>query len=529
MTREDQSLLYGRTIVAHVGDQPSNFSLPEIIATLLSGRGDIGSFPNLAAEQRQHWYRFMVRCAVRALEGITGDTGSLRGADADALGKEIRGILEEATGGTRAWMLFHDDWGSPAFLQPPTPGGKPPEIEYKPRGVSLLTSTLGSKNHERKSDAVRSLDPEEALYALVEFQLGVIFGGRGNYESQLTGSRSGAGSGPPFMGARIGRGLSETFRHDVAVFRESMPSIRNELRVRGDVWALWTIPWDGSSQIGRADLHPAFVPMARQIRLGAPEDGVVRDVWFRPSSKSRVDDPTDTGNYGDPMMPLALNSAGAQKVRGVLSKGFDYREVADLLTSSNDKWASPSVRALGGTDGRADVAVLFEGLAFEQGKTVGFHRREVVLPTSGSRRGFLRLTEEAPDTVREVHRRMLEDVQIVGRVLRTAVRIYRHDDPKPRTGKLDDGGASIATRALEQRVNSAYLPRLFQAAEDEGAGKSSGAEWRSGWRSSLAKWGREAFEEALPAIPTAAASRFRRLSNADAYLRNALNKFQEAM
>src|SRR5690606_25377302 len=143
------------------------------------------------------------------------------------------------------------------------PDGAAPEFGYAPNWPSILTSAIGSKNHERKSDVDRALTPEQLAYALVEYQTGVIFGGRGNYGSQSMGSASGAGSGTPLMGVRIGSGYRQTRRHDVVVFLDRWSYIRDRLIARGRGWALWTLPRDGESCLPAEQLEPAFIPLAR--------------------------------------------------------------------------------------------------------------------------------------------------------------------------------------------------------------------------------------------------------------------------
>ena len=272
-----------------VGGKTRILPLATLLATLLAGDTEIDSFPILTAEQRGHWNRFLVRCAAKALHELGLSVEQARRRGAEALAAEIldalRGIAPES-----AWLLHQPEPARPGFLQIPTPDGKPPgkSNNYSERPASLLTSTIGGKNHERKADVARELTPEQAAYALIEYQFSAVYGGRGNYETQLLGSRSGAGSGVPFMGPRIGDSRAETFRHDVGVLLGGWQRTAAELQ--GSVWALWVERWDGKGQLGSERLDPAFIPVARMVRLAVPEDGVFRTVWFRPTDTGRVRD-----------------------------------------------------------------------------------------------------------------------------------------------------------------------------------------------------------------------------------------------
>lgn len=438
----------------------------------------------------------------------------------------LRAAAGDPDGSRGAWSLHQPDAGLPGFLQPPTPGGGAPEREkYALNTPSLLTSAIGSKNHERKVDAARSLDAEQAVYALVEFQLGAVFGGRGNYGSQIMGSASGAGSGSPFMGVRLGSGENESFRHDVDVLLSWWGRIRDEHGLRGTVWALWTEPWDGESSLPSQRLEPAFIPLARLVRLGPPTDGgAFEAVWFRATNKARVDDRSGGGNLGDPFTPRVPDAKNPEqlKVRGALEGGYGYTEVANLLFHTDAKRPgipSPSVLAARGTlsDGRQDVRVLFEGTAFEQGKTVGFYRREVLLPLSAD----AWLSEEPVPAIREVNDDLLTAVRQVKSALNGAARILLSGEPKLRDG---DGG-KIAPPAdwFDAAVDREYLDWLLRAAERHARSDDA---WRGEWARRLEVLALEAFRQTAGAVPTATARRYERTVRAQSWLERRLRRIR---
>lgn len=509
--------------------QVSGLSLPELIALLLTADDPIRSFIGLAAEQRSHWYRFLVRCATRALRDRGATHREWGGSD--ELVERIRSGLLEAGGSPEAWQLHVPDIAHPAFLQPPVQSGHGfatlAEAGYTEKPISMLTALLGSKNFERKSEAVRSLSGAELVYALVEFQGGVIFGGRGNYETQLTPSRSGKGSGVPFMGLRLPEGLGATFQRDVALFLRAQSHIRSQLGLDGTVWALWCEPWDGERSLLSTSLDPAFIPMARMIRVGPKgDDGRYRDLWFRTSGGSRVNDVSDGALYGDPFTPTIPNprAAGGRKVRGVMEGGFPYPEAAELMgLSERDVAPSDTVRAFleePGSDQRPDVQVEFEGVAFEQGKTLGFYRRMLPLRDTG---GVAGVFMPDPEPYRAAHGRMLGMVKEAKSILRGAARIMVGGEPRPRSG--DEAVAGIPTLELDAFADEgdAYLQHLIEygrreEAEDRG--------WDREWAIQVSEWARQAFHRALPLLVAPSGQRIRREADAMNYLEGRLWKLR---
>lgn len=499
-------------------------ALPDLLARLIAGP-QIARLPAVAAAQRGQFWRFMVRCAAKSLHelGVTVDEAAQLPPDdlATRMRKELRTAAGDPDGSRGVWSLYQPDPAQPGFMQPPTPDGTDPPESYARNTLSSLTSAIGSKNHERKNDSTPVLGPEETFYALLDLQMGAIFGGRGNYGSQLMGSASGAGSGSPFMGARIGSGENETFRHDTAVLLESWDMIAEELALRGPVWALWAEKWDGTTSLPSSSLDPAFIPVARLVRLGPPtSDGAFDTVWFRPTIKARVQDLTGGGNMGDPFTPLIpdAKSADLLKVRGTLEGGYDYREVMNLLFGVDPKRParpSPSARALVRSryTNRPDVRVVFEGTAFEQGKTVGFHRREVLLP--GDSRAYL--NDSQP--LRQIHGELMERVRRVKSALNGAGRVLLAGVAKPREGDGDKIAASATL--LETAVDSAYLGVLLDAARRSSDGDDS---WRAGWAQQLSDWALAAFHDGMAAIPRATARRYEREVHAWSWLHRQLRE-----
>lgn len=513
-TARGPSVLTEPFFTVRSGDVDRQRSLAALLADLLTG-SPVSGFPLVAAEQHGHWYRFLVRCGARACHAAGLDPRSA-GHERSDLETALTETLTGAVGGSQAWCIHDSDPTAAAFLQPPSPEGLPFEKGYKPFTCSLLSCLIGSKNHERKIDVGRSLTPEGAAYALVEHQCGSIFGGRGRYASQLMGSASGKGSGTPFIGVMLPEGLSATFRHDVGLFLDRWSRVQNDHKMRGAVWALWSAPWDGISSLPASELDPAFIPMARMVRLAPPgPDGRYDTVWFRASKAARVADHTEGGDLGDPFLATVPDpkQPDRQKVRGTMDTGYDYREVVRLLFGI-DARPAPVIRALrhGPVTLDARAVAVFEGVAYEQGKTGGFFRREVLLPVD-TVRSFL----EQPEPLHEVHAFMLLRVNEAKTAVRGAGRILLAGNAAPRHGDRDK--VESAAALLEATVDSSYLDRLMEYARIR---QSGDGDYQGNWVRWLHDQALDAFRKTQGEIPTPSAQRLQREITAEAWLRRRL-------
>lgn len=504
-----------------VAGERVSMSLPQLLADLTTG-SDIGSYPLVSAEQRSYWLRFQVRCAARAMRTAGLELAEAGAMPAPELATQLRTALLQHSDVTD-WELYQPDPSLPGFLQPPTPTAAAPEADgYRADDCGLLTQIIGTKGHERKVAVGRRLQSELMIYAMLEYQTGVIFGGRGNYESQLTGSRSGAGSGTPYMGAWIDGSYSATFRHDLGVMLDRWDQTA-EYQL-GPIWALWREPWDGASQIQSVRLDPAFIPLARLIRLDEPMGGVFETVWFHASERSRVNDLTDGGRLGDPYTPLVPDPKGGHmKVRGTLEKGYDYLEVVRSLFGVDGAVRSPSADALlGNPPNLADLRVVFEGMAFEQGKTRGFHRRELRLPRQRSR--LMRLPAQLP-LIPALHQQMLAQTTKSKRALRSALALLLSHNPLARDSDREKMG--VAINSLDTRIDAVYIDFLIDAATSE-EGEDATQAYRQ-WLFDIIVMGRpgqhdSVFANAIRSLPRSVGRQFEDEVRSEAYLRARLRR-----
>lgn len=488
--------------------------LSSLLAHLLTN-SDAVALPRIPIDQHGPVWRFLVRSAAQALHDLRSGLPEPKG-DCDALAALLASALGAAAGADGAFMLYNPIGGGPAFLQPPVAGGaNPAEAGYQKGSAARLALAVGGKNHERKKETDRSLSAEALIYALIAYQSGVIYT-KGNYAAQLMGSATGKGAGMPFMGVRFDGPLERSFRHDVAVMLDRWEDVRRERGLAGTVWALWTLPWDGEVALGSEQLTPGFIPCARLVRIdSADADGRYGDVWFMPSRKARVEDRTQGSGLGDPFLPQVPHPKrpGDYKARGTMGTGYRYDEVARLLFGGEDGRGrpSPSVAAVLDAVDAGTVRVIFEGMAFDQGKTLGFHRREVLLPEGN----LLDLRE--PDLLREMHGAFLRHVKEAQGALRGAARILLQGVPRKRPG--DEAKAEFGATALQHAVDDVYLDALLEAVRRHRSGDASGLE---DWAGRVRDMALAVFEQTKASLPTPSTQRLRRQIDAESFLRRKL-------
>ncbi len=469
------------------------WTLPDVIARLLDAR--LTELRGVSAIQRQFVWRLLVRCAAFATRNdspasLTVDT--------------ICDRLAEATPDRDAWSLYRADGGA-AFLQVPMGTDSPAASGYKLEDLSRLTVIPGGKNHEFKRGVAARLSPSDTLYALVEYQFGSIFT-KGNYASQIMGSATGKGSGSPFM-APWWPSLGAAFLAHVSASLDHSAYVRDVLGITGDVWALWTLPWPGQKEgMPGVRLAPHFIPLARRVRLDvASSSGQFERLWFSASEGPRVADHTMGSGLGDAFTPFVVRDARV-KVRGVMGTGFDYREVARLLLDAPiDPRGSKSFAVAHAARVSTDemLPVLMEGVAFDQGKTIGFHQRFIVLP---------RLSVLDPEPHALLLDAMLTDAKAAESTLAAAARVWMSGSAKPKKG--DRSRVDHCRSYLTQRIDSLFfseIAALMRNASEQGS--IDGAQGR--WRRALRASARRALDEVMASTPVPTARRFERAAMAE--------------
>ena len=490
--------LFDVTVDGAVG----SLTLPELIIGLRDAR--VTALRGVSAVQRQFVWRLVVRCAVRASAEVPLSELTVA---------EVRERLAASTPDVDCWALYRKDAGA-AFLQVPLAAPTPAEAGYKPEDLSRLTIIPGGKNHEFKRGVAARLSPCDTLNALVEYQFGSIFT-KGNYASQIMGSTTGKGSGVPFM-APWWPSLGVSFLSHVTSSRAHAQFARDVHGMSGAVWALWTLPWSGEADgMPASRLATNFIPLARRVRLDRPaDDGMFERLWFAASTGPRVADHTAGSGLGDAFTPFVAREVQT-KVRGVMGTGFDYREVARLLLNAEIEprgQASFAVLDAVKKSDKESIPVLMEGVAFDQGKTLGFHQRVIALP---------RYALLDPEPNARLLDAMLTDAKSAESALSAAGRIWMSGSARPKKG--DRGRVDRCRFFLTERIDRLFfaeVAQLIEAVHLEGTTDRA----QDMWRTALLAAARDALDEVMSSTPVPSARRFERAALAAEALTRAFLK-----
>lgn len=508
--------LVAPTISVAMRDRTDVVSLSKLLALLMT-TDNVVRIQNITMPQRGPVWRFLVRCGTKYCQQMPGSV-PVPGMDTEMAAESIAQVLTHLADGPAAWLLYNPVNAEPAFLQPPIGRGSLEAAKYTSMSPSVLALTLGGKAHEEKPEAIRHLSADQLAFSLITHQTGVIYT-KGNYASQLAGSATGKGSGTPYVGVALPGGTGSTFRHDVHTMLSGWTEVASELMMRGKTWALWTLPWDGESSLGSEQLDPAFIPIARLIRVGpSDQEGFYSTIWTKPTKKSRVVDHTQGSGLGDPFLPLVPNpkQPGARKARGTMETGYRFDEVVRIaFGASNQTSPSPSLASLHLAQCAGDVTLRFEGIAFDQGKTRGFHHREVHIPVENLR------DIENPERISTLHSEFLGIVKSSQAALRICANILLRGTSRARRG--DDRRLSRGADLLQRIVDDHYIDQLLSAASAQRIKPDAGHS--TAWALQVKAWAvDEIFPRLLEELPIPVSRRLERIVKAEAVLRSMLSK-----
>lgn len=350
-------------------------SLPDFYVSAAADR--IADFPALRAHQTPAWHMFLVQLAVLA----TFEAGRELPRSAD----DWRGALRSLTpshDNDEPWCLVVADWRLPAFLQPGVEREES-RADYKrqidtPDALDILVT---SKNHDLKGERMADADAEDWLYALISLQTMEGFMGAGNYG--VMRMNGGFASRPMLRISPNGLGVGGQWLRDVQALLAQMDAWVGlaealDIGTRSPVHKLlWTVPWDGTTSLSLAHVHPLSVEICRRIRLQSLVHGGIHAI--RATSKSaRVNAGALKGVVADPWIPIDLRDAkqGA-KAFTASSDGFGYRRMVALLDAEQFRPAllqrPTAAEKLKNSSFTLTAAVLTRG----QGETEGFHLRQI--------------------------------------------------------------------------------------------------------------------------------------------------------
>lgn len=482
-------------IEANEGGVPLRLTLPGLLAAWASGRDVV--LDGIRPHQRAGMHMFLVQAAVGA-QCLSGSRASL---DMDETG--WRDLLLVAAP-MDAWHLIADRTDAPALLQPPVPAAHAAKFDVvtSPDGLSIL---VASKNHCLKQDAMPFGSPWQWWCALVEVQTLSSYSGRFKYG--VIRMNGGMGSRPlvavyPDMreGAR--------WRRDASRYREALEAGRIPEGFSGSaakgLVATWTQPWDGVEQIRMTDLHPAFIEVARRIRLQASPDGAILAKVGQSQAK-RIAAPEELcGRTGDPWAPMD----GPEKILTVSADGWSLRHLRRLIV---DGYIRPLLQEVGSIES-GDLSFHASVVTGGQGKTEGFH--EVTIPVPGKIVVRLATTLEGRQRLGVLSTEMSDDADRASSALRRALVTFLRGGTPP-TDRVDRKEADAWTGRLQAAVRDAFFPMLWQGMDQPD---------RAGWRAFLRDKAEGLYEMATQSLPTHREMFYRAYSNGKGVLIGRLNQ-----
>jgi CRISPR system Cascade subunit CasA len=504
------NLLTERLLTLDSGEQVT-------LAGLFAGlaRGTVDRLLRLRAHQRTAWHMFTVQLAALALDRA-GRRGLPETADDWA---ELLRALSEAESGTHSddpWRLVVADRTSPAFMQPPDPGGLKWSPVPTPDALDLL---ITSRNHDLKSEVAYPADPEDWVYALVSLQTMEGYGGKSNYGiARMNGgssSRSFLGlipakeNGTPDRAAWWRRDVELCLAHG----DEDTPM------TPGGAALLWCRNWAEGALLSVKDMDPLAVEICRRVRLIDAGAGLTAE---RAGSRSaRVDAKAFHGVLGDPWAPVSRDTA-APKALTIGEGRFDYRRLVDLLLSGN--WAVPLGARLREREPAARTLLLAEALARGNSKTDGLRSRLVPFPKKVVAGGWF---GQSKKSLADAAAQQIDEIASADAALREAVALYAADgDPevfiakdKRQRAKAARQAAAPARACLDAASDAVFFDHLWDRADP--ATQSAA---RRAFRAVLVDGARCELEHAFAAIPCASVYAARARVRARARLVGRLHK-----
>lgn len=490
-------------------------SLPELYVLAAGDR--IADFPALRAHQAPAWHMFLVQLAVLAAL----ESGGELPRTADDWRKALRKL---APGYDRdePWSLCVSDWQKPAFLQPPIEK-EGSRVDYKRdiKTPDTLDVLVTSKNHDLKGERMDNADAEDWVYALISLQTMEGFMGSGNYG--VMRMNGGFASRPMLRVSPRGLGIGGQWLRDVQtllVHTDSWGGLAQSLGIgtRDTTYKLlWMAPWDGATSSSLAHVHPLALEICRRIRLR--ESAVGRIEAMGATSKSaRVDAGESKGVVADPWIPIDLrDEKKGIKAFTATSEGFGYRRIVALLDASQFKPALLQRPTVDEKRKHSSFTMTAAVLTRGQGKTEGFHLRQIEWGPSASlvfANDEKRLVKRAQD--------FLDQASLAaGKVLRPALiqLIDGSADPNWKN-PANDALARPWLAGLDVKIDRYFFVELDASFAAQETDEQASARWER----VLSDLVRAVFNEASKGLPRKNEGRFLGEARARNLLESALKK-----
>lgn len=463
--------------------------LPSLFAAWASGQQV--SLAGLRAHQRPAVHMCLVQLAVAATRG------SRDGGKAAVSREEWLARLQRVAP-IEAWELVGERSDVAAFLQPPMSEEDVAKFWGTP-AADDLTTLVASKNHAVKQAKMGESSPWAWAAALIELQTMSGFSGRGNYG--IVRMNGGFGS-RPLVSMYSDMADGARWLRDVTVLLDRIPEVEKACPALegGDherVAALWTLPWDGATQVRLDELDPVFIEVCRRVRLTFEHGRIKAKVGNSKAARISAD-PALKGRLGDPWVPI---DTGEGKSFTPGDDGWTYDRLRKLIIGGSDVSLQRSILQRPAATETGDMYFHAAVLVGGQGKTGGYHERTIPIPGSAVFDLFSGQGTEL--TVAKAAEQMVADAAKAWKAVRRALLCYAQGGAKEiNYGRKESAAAVDPYRTVfDAAVSDIYFRCLWETYQ--------GQQRAEGWLEPLRETGRKVVDAGIAALPVRSEFSFR--------------------
>lgn len=478
----------------------------------------IVSFEGLRTHQRQAWASFLSQLMVMALDRAGKGVQEAASLDASAW----RALLLSLSDGEEsAWNLVEPDVSKPAFMQSPIPEGSLDDAKYKdpyttPDELDMLVT---SKNHDLKRQLMHKPELDQWIYALITLQtMEGVFGTR-NYG--IIRMHTGWGNRPK-VGYTTKLDWSTRQQRDVKILLQQRKDQTLSSYKKRKHTCIWTVPWDGKSQIQLHDCDPHFIEICRRVRFKREQDSII--AYKKTTSCKRIHSDQSIGSIThDPWAPLYIPEANTTKCLTVGKSGFTYDLIRQIIYPIDD-YISPYTMNLTDAEKKQNIVYLVaEAMTRGKGKTEGLHER--IIPVPVRKTGLMALRgkfrqrveeqseEDGAEELRKLATRARQRADLAGKIRSKA--LY------PALKSLTDKDVDRWTNAYTHAVDACFFTELF------GQDASTTQEEMSldaSWQKTLYTLASAQLEKAIEELPLSNSRRWQQISQATNILKGSARK-----
>jgi len=478
-------------------------TLPGLFAAL--ARDDIESFPALRPHQVPGWHMFLVQLAALALH--RAEASDIPTDEAEWT-RALRG-LTPGYDADEPWCLIVENWGQPAFLQPPVPDGVTLGNSLAtPDSLDLL---ITARNHDLKQAVARDGGAEDWVFALVSLQTGEGFGGAGNQGiARMNGGSSSRAMLslaplPPVTAKVMSPRPGAWFRRDVAVLLETRDAELEryqhlDYRPTGGLGLTWLAQWREGEQLQIKDLDIWFIDVCRRIRLATGPDSLIG--WRGNSKATRINAKHLNGALGD---PFAFVHKTENKSLTLGGRDFDYRILSDLVLG--DDWALSLLSQPASFERENEtLALVCAALARGNSKTEGFKSR--ILPIGGRISRALTLGPKRK-ALHQLAQAQMKAIEIFDKAMGYALALAAAGGDRDKIKKEHYAYTSESRAQFDRVADDLFFDHLWARYDAQERGADALKQEESRFAEALFTPADRLFRAALPTIPCAGIYRHR--------------------